>query len=267
MLASHPSAGARMESSACASTVDRCGRGWGMKGFLLQPSAEAKRRLVSVSTDTPLCPTNTHTPSIHPSHTPFSISHTRHARQSLPRGGRPLLLVRPRVRQRPALAPQRARQRNVRNQCVHHPASPHLHAPAHDSLTALRLSTLTFAPDELVQIYLPSIIPGAVAPAPPPPPPPPAPLTDVLTARSTAFFRSHSTFFAGSAIAVTAVGVGYVGLGPGGRRRVWEVVSGAGERSVQACRDVQEVKKAMERPLVRDGTRLEVVGTSHSSQL
>lgn len=116
--------------------------------------------------------------------------------------------------------------------------------------------------DELVQIYLPSILPGAAAPPPPPPPPPPAPLATVVADRSSAFVRRHAYLFAGSALAVTAVGVGYVGLGPAGRRRLWSRVSGAGERGVQAYRDAGELKRALERPLSRDGSRMEVIGKS-----
>lgn len=116
--------------------------------------------------------------------------------------------------------------------------------------------------DELVQIYLPSILPGAAAPPAPPPPPPPTPLATAVADRSSAFVRRHTYIFAGSALAVTAVGVGYVGLGPAGRRRAWEHLTGVGERGVQACRDVGELKRAMERPFSRDGSRLEAIGLS-----
>ncbi|KAL7416098.1 hypothetical protein BDY24DRAFT_254600 [Mrakia frigida] len=116
---------------------------------------------------------------------------------------------------------------------------------------------------------------GGGSSALPPPPPPPLVLAPPshslasldgwkdLSSSTDRFLRAHPYAVGGSALVLTGATVAFVGLGSEGRRVLWRRVKEGGEemtgKVVQRRREREEARTAKERPLNRDGHRMEVV--------
>jgi hypothetical protein len=119
------------------------------------------------------------------------------------------------------------------------------------------------APDESFTV----VYGQAALPPPPPPPPPPPTAADFfhsVYAKSDRLIRAHPYVVGGGAFAVTALGVGWVGLGPQRRAvlfgRVADSRRDLSAGVLQKCRDIKTLKMAAVRPLTRDGHRMEAIG-------